>query len=49
MPIQHQIILELNKKNKDGDYPLLCAIYNNNIEIIKLLINYANQHHIGIE
>ena len=44
---QHQIILELNEKNKFGDYPLLWAIFN--VEIIKLLIEYANQYQIIME
>jgi len=33
--------LELNEKNIDGKYPPSIAILNNNDEIIKLLINYA--------
>ena len=37
-------ILELNEKNKDGEYPLERAISYNNIEIVKLLIEYVNQH-----
>jgi len=36
----------MNEKNQDGSYPLLEAIYNNNIEIVQLLIEYANQHQI---
>jgi len=39
----------LNKKNKDGDYPLLCAIYKNNIKIVQLLSEYAKQHQIILE
>ena len=42
-------ILELNEKNKYGDYPLLWAIDNNNIEIVQLLIDYALQHQIILE
>jgi len=38
--------LELNVKNALGYYPLLEAIYNKNIEIVKLLIEYAQQHQI---
>ena len=43
--------MELNEKNKEGNYPLLCAtsFYYNNIEIVKLLIGYANQHQIILE
>jgi len=46
---QHHIILELNKKDDDGWYPLLKAISNKNIEIVQLLIEYANQHQIVLE
>eukprot|EP00833_Pecoramyces_ruminatium_P002493 jgi/Orpsp1_1/1176525/evm.model.c7180000057939.1 len=45
----HNIILELNKKNKDGDYPLLQAISLNNFEIVRLLLNYGNSHNITVE
>jgi len=38
--------LELNENNKFRNYPLLEAISKNNIEIVKLIIEYANQHHI---
>jgi len=44
--------LELNEKNKNGDYPLLKAIFNDNTEVIKLLIDYAKKspsHYFGIE
>ena len=34
------------KKNKNGNYPHYSAISNNNIEIVQLLIGYANQHQI---
>jgi len=43
---QHQIILELNEKGKNGYYPLLESIYKNNIEMVNLWIEYANQHQI---
>jgi len=33
---QHQIILELNEKGKNGYYPLLESIYKNNIEMVNL-------------
>jgi len=38
--------MELNEKNEDENYPLYCTISNNNIEIIKLLIEYANQNQV---
>ena len=43
---QHQIILELNEKDKDGQYPLYWAISNRNVEIVQLLLKYALQHQI---
>ena len=39
----------MNEKNKDGNYPLTEAISNNNIEIVNLLIEYADQHQINLE
>jgi len=48
---EHQIILELNDRNKRGDYPLLRAISYNYVKsttIVKLLIEYANQHQITL-
>ena len=39
----------MNEKNKYGYYPLLRAIRDCNIEIIQLLIEYANQHQIILE
>jgi len=46
---QHKIVLELNEKNNNGWYPLYMSIYNNNIDIVKLLIIYANQNKIILE
>ena len=39
----------MNEKDKFGNYPLFWAIFNNNIEIVKLLIDYALQHQIILE
>ena len=36
----------MNEKDRNGNYPLLTAISYNNIEVVKLLIEYANQHQI---
>jgi len=36
----------LNEKDKDGQYPFLMGISKNNVEIVQLLIEYANQHQI---
>ena len=41
--------MKLNEKDFDGNYPLLKAISNNNTEIVKLLIEYAEQHQINLE
>jgi len=41
--------LELNEKVGYGYYPLLEAIYKNNIKIVQLLIEYALQHQIILE
>jgi len=37
------------KKNKYRKYPLSEAIRENNIEIVQLLLEYANQHQIILE
>ena len=42
-------ILELNEKNKDGNYPLLKTIDKNKIESVQLLIDYALQHKIILD
>ena len=39
-------ILKLNEKDEDGYYSLLKAIFKDNIEIVQLLIEYANQHQL---
>jgi len=39
----------LNEKDKHGYYPLLKATTKNNIELIKLLIDYANKNKIILE
>eukprot|EP00833_Pecoramyces_ruminatium_P005835 jgi/Orpsp1_1/1179867/evm.model.c7180000071120.1 len=38
----------MNEKNVDGDYPLLRAVQNNNLEMINLLMDYANRNHIRL-
>eukprot|EP00833_Pecoramyces_ruminatium_P017537 jgi/Orpsp1_1/1191569/evm.model.d7180000087059.1 len=40
---ENNIILEMDqkKKNKNDEYPVLYTTYNNNIEIVKILIEYA--------
>ena len=39
----------MNKKNKNGNYPLLFTISENNIEMIHLLIDYANNNNIKLK
>jgi len=42
----NKIILEINEKNEIGLYPFINSIINENIEIVKLLIDYANRNKI---
>jgi len=47
---QHQIILELNKKEENlGENLFLLAIKNKKTEMVKILIEYATQHQIKLE
>jgi len=39
----------LNEKNKYGYTPILVAMNNNNFELIKLLLEYANKHNIKLK
>jgi len=41
--------LKLNEKNKNGNYPLLFSCFQNNIEMIKLLVSYANKNDTILE
>jgi len=45
----NQGIIKINNKTKDGNYLIFEAINNNNIEIVKLLIKYANKNRIILE
>jgi len=37
----------MNKKNNNGDYPVNYAtIYNNNVKMLNILIEYVNKHRI---
>ncbi|OUM68004.1 hypothetical protein PIROE2DRAFT_58395 [Piromyces sp. E2] len=40
------IILNINDRNKYGNYPLLWAIIKNNTELVQLIIDYAIRHNI---
>jgi len=42
-------ILNINEKNKEGDYPLLYASIKNNTEMIILIKKYADVHKIKLE
>jgi ankyrin repeat protein len=46
---ENKIILELNKKGRDGWYPLSRAIFEDNIEIVQLLIDYSIKNKISLE
>jgi len=39
----------LRKKNKYGDFLFLTAVNKNNIEIAKLIIEYANHYNIVLK
>lgn len=41
-----KIILNINEKDKCGYSSLLLVINNNNIEKVKILMDYKNTHHI---
>ena len=42
--------LDINgKDNEYNYYPFFCAIYNNNIEMVKLLMDYANNNNLVLE
>jgi len=45
----NHIIININNKTKNGDYPLLKAIDKNKIEIVKIFIEYANKNNIIIK
>jgi len=46
---QHNIILNINEKNRRGEYPILEAFKNNNVEMVKLMVEYALKHNILIK
>jgi len=43
---KNNIILKINKKDKEGNYPILKSILNNNIELAEVLIDYASKNNI---
>jgi len=45
----HGVILELDKKVKNGNFPLLEAIKNDKFEIIELLMKYADENKIILD
>jgi len=42
-------LLKLKEKSKNENYPLLVACYHEDIEIAKLLIEYANDNNILLD
>jgi len=42
-------LLKVNGKNINGDYPLLIAIKQNDIELVNLLLKYAKENNIILE
>jgi len=40
------VILKINEKNNKGDYPLLRAVRKNRLDVVKLLMEYANKNNI---
>jgi len=49
MQKKNKIILKLNEKDNDGQYPLLIVSLHSNLKIFKLLINYVNDNNITLE
>jgi len=45
---ENKILLDLNEKDDDGEYPILLSVYRG-IKYVKLLIEYADKHHIILE
>jgi len=41
--------LKINERNCSGNYPFLKAIFNNDIEIMELIIKYAEKSNIDLE
>jgi ankyrin repeat protein len=41
--------LKINEKNKDEIYPIIGAVESNNIDTVKLLIDYANKNNIILD
>ena len=44
--VENKIILDLNEKDINIWYPLLDAIFINNIKMVQFLIDYANKNNI---
>lgn len=42
------IVIDINEKDGDGNFPLIKAIDKNNIEIVKLLMDYADHNNIEL-
>jgi len=46
---ENNIIIDINRKNNQGNFPLLLAIRGNSVEVVQLLIDYAKTHHITLD
>ena len=41
--------MNLNKKDVNGSYPLMEACFQNNMECVRLLIEYANKNNVILD
>jgi len=46
---QMNAIFNINKKDTNGGYPLLWVVEKDNIEMVKLIIDYANNNNIILD
>jgi len=46
---KNNIILDIHKKDECGIQPLMYAITNSNIDIVKILVEYATDYQIVFE
>jgi len=43
---QYDILLNINEKDIDGNFPLLLAVNHNDLKILKCLVEYSKNHNI---
>jgi len=46
---ENNIILNVNDKNNDGNYPFLVTLKCHNYEKMKILMDYAKENYITLE